>query len=417
MMACAVSVHACPLCRLFLVGFSEAQLESSPYLSACLQSARALVAEVHVGPAAVPELLHQLGLQQAAAEAAAAAAASAGPSNGGTPSAAVRVKQEAQQAASPMQVDFIDLTQEEAGSSSCRSVLLLSEHMGSAQLQEALGALPLWQLLASPVAVFSQGASSGLLQWLHVAKQQQQQQLQQRRQADAAAAAGDSGQQSQGLQLQLPQEVVQHQRFCGGMTVVANCTSLTCSSKQQIRQLLGCLQECRAAQQQHQHALGLPGAWRLCLSQSHLDSLPASRRQLLQDGLQDGSVMPLDLVLHPGSLDEAEEAGSLLANAASLAEHQQQHTRLVVAVVPDLQQEPLTPAAAAAAAAAGPLAGAAAAGRQPIDPALCHLAQQTLQLGSAQPAVLSGSMSQLLALLRCCAESGRQQGTHEQAGS
>lgn len=154
-------------------------------------------------------------------------------------------------------------------------VLLVPDHFDSQQLQQLLGQVPLWQLLASPVAVFRQGPDQGLLHQLQqLSRQQRRLQKQQH-----GAAAGSSG------VLQLLPCAAWRQVYRNGLAVVVDSTTLQHTSTEDIQQLLQLLQQAQEQQRALQaEAKGVVevGGWQLMLLQQHLEALSADKQELLR---------------------------------------------------------------------------------------------------------------------------------------
>lgn len=191
------------VCRLFVVGFPQEMLEEGGRLYNCLSAARKLVDGVYSSPQAIHALLQDLHLQGApsrpgspvffTAQGSAPADAAADDDDGAA-AAAVAAEGATRRRSAPL--DFTEGPQD-----SCYRVLLVPEHFDSQALQQLLGQVPLWRLLACPVAVFRQGPNRGLLQEL--------QRLQKQHAATAAAgsraAAGtDAGNSSISSSLKVP---------------------------------------------------------------------------------------------------------------------------------------------------------------------------------------------------------------------
>jgi len=254
--------------RLFLVGFPPEWLADGAVLSRPIKAAKQLVDGVYSSPMALQDLVQDLGLQPVPSRPSSPSILPSGtPQHGTAPGSPLPDGR----AAAPRQGSAeLDLTGGPADS--VFRVLLLPDHFDSQQLQQLLGTVPLWQLLASPVAVFRQGPDQGLLQQLS----RQQRRLQKQQQG---ADAGSSG------VLQLLPCAAWRQVYRNGLAVVVDSTTLQHSSTEDIQQLLQLLHQAQEQQRVLQaEAKGLVevGGWQLLLLQQHLEALSADKQELLR---------------------------------------------------------------------------------------------------------------------------------------
>lgn len=270
--------------RLFMLGFPQAALQEGGCLHAPLQAAAKVVTEVHTSTGALEDLLQDLhlgacwpsSLPAAAPTAAATTTAAAG--GGGTRAGGRRAANAAGPAEAPREDSF------------CR-VLLVPEHFDSHALQQLLGDVALWQLLASPVAIFKQGPHRGILQ-----------ELQRLQQQPHAAAAGATSRGTPGRRKQQavavrsssrlpPGVVLRAQQYSDEIAVVADASTLEHCPAEDLQQLLRLLQQAQAllgARQGAGDAAGLAaagGSAYLVLSGQDLDSLGEQQQELLRTGL------------------------------------------------------------------------------------------------------------------------------------
>lgn len=300
----------CNLFRLYLVGFPPAWLEeeqeeegelgaqdssSSSLFGPIITAARGLVDAVHTS-SALEDLLQDLGLvggehlqlptsTTPAATATAAtrrstrASPAAGRSGGG---------------AAARRAGSVDVAARALGgdsSSRCCRVLLLPKHFTSQQLQQLLGPVPLWQLLASPVAIFRQGQGQGLLHQLQLIAQQKQNHKQNNKQNHNQKQKKQPEESEEEGSSRLPACLIAHQVYRQGFAAVVDHTTLTHSSIQDIQrllQLMGRAQQLLYAQQVSSGGLveGGPCGWQLLLTQETLTRLPADKQQLMREGLR-----------------------------------------------------------------------------------------------------------------------------------
>jgi hypothetical protein len=182
-------------------------------------------------------------------------------------------------------------------------VLLVPEHFDSTALQRLLGDVPLWQLLACPVAVFKQGPHRGILQELQRLQEQQPHaattaaqaanrtpgKRQQQQQADAADSRSS---------LRLPPGVVlTAQEYRDEFAVVADASVLGRCPADDLQQLLRLLEQAQTQLRARQQGAGdaaaaaaaglgaAGGSAYLVLSGQDLDSLGEEQQELLRAGL------------------------------------------------------------------------------------------------------------------------------------
>lgn len=268
--------------RLFMLGFPQAALQEGGCLHAPLQAAAKVVAEVHTSTAASDDLLRDLHLGAYCPSSLPTAAHTAAAGGGGGARAGGR---RAANAAGPAEAPRED---------SCCRVLLVPEHFDSHALQQLLGDVPLWQLLACPVAVFKQGPHRGVLQEL----QQLQQQQQLHAAATGATSCGTPGRRQQQAcavrsSSRLPPGVVlRTQCHSDELAIVADASTLGHCLAEDLQQLLRLLEQAQAllgARQGAGDAAGLlaaaGGSAYLVLPGQDLDRLGEQQQELLRAGL------------------------------------------------------------------------------------------------------------------------------------
>jgi hypothetical protein len=155
---------------------------------------------------------------------------------------------------------------------SCYRVLLVPEHFDSQALQLMLGQVPLWQLLACPVAIFKQGTRRGLLHHLQRLQKQQQ-----------AAAAADT------ISLRVPTGVaLTTQLFRDELAIVADANALKHCSVEELQQLLQLLRQARSLLHAGADAeLAVDNPVYIVLSQQDLVGLSRQQQEVLEEGLAD----------------------------------------------------------------------------------------------------------------------------------
>lgn len=266
-----------------MLGFPQAALQEGGCLHAPLQAAAKIVAEVHTSTGASDDLLRDLHLGAYCPSSLPTAARTAAAAGGGGAGAGGR---RGANVAGPAEAPRED---------SCCRVLLVPEHFDSHALQQLLGDVSLWQLLACPVAVFKQGPHRGVLQELQ-RLQEQQQQL--HAAAVGAASRGTPGRRQQQAgaarsSARLPPGVLlRTQQYSDELAVVADASTLGHCPAEDLQQLLRLLEQVQAllgARQGAGDAAGLQAAARgsayLVLPGQDLDSLDEQQQELLRAGL------------------------------------------------------------------------------------------------------------------------------------
>lgn len=159
---------------------------------------------------------------------------------------------------------------------SCYRVLLVPEYFDSQALQLVLGQVPLWQLLACPVAIFKQGPRRGLLQQLqHMQKQQM--------------AAGSEAGGANSLKVP-PRVALTTQLFRDELAVVADANALKHCSVEELQQLLQLLRQARSLLQAGADAgLAVDNPVYLVVSQQALVGLSRQQQEVLEEGLADNT--------------------------------------------------------------------------------------------------------------------------------
>jgi hypothetical protein len=198
-------------------------LDEGGRLFRAIQRVQGMVDELHYGPTAVDKLLQSLQLQPGHSPCSPHStqlgnsqpffSVPCSPQMGTASEAAAAGVAVALGAAASG--DEVDLT--EGPKDSCYRILLVPQGFDSSELQQQLGQVPLWKLLASPVAVFEQEPSRGILHELY------------RIWRERSAATGSTVVSGDGLQL--PQGVLlDSQRYRDAMAVVVDASVLKHSS-------------------------------------------------------------------------------------------------------------------------------------------------------------------------------------------